>query len=442
GRTGKEQAVLPGVNVDGVGIPDLIRVSSRDAAGEKKIILEVGDIKSVAKPRYHQKWQVAFYAFLLKIFLEQEKELFDKNKATQIARVADTGFLLIRSPLDDRPRRHSFDLRPYLASLPVLLRNFVQCLSHPPDQADWQIQAHCLSCPSFPSCYRQALHEEDIQFIPRLSKGALEKMRALGLRNIEEASAWFADNSVGTRHAVSLGTGQAQGPAPTTTYSVNTDFSPAQRERLQSAVTALQENKIIRTRQTTDLFPAHITTCFFVHLLNDPVSMLPKALGLGVVKRGEGAEGAEELRIVTWVIKDTSAQAERQQVWRDFSECFLARWQEAVERNGSPHIFFFGSGTRQGLDDWAAMMKDGPVRNLFRRSLASSYPFWTDLEQVLHRHFALPVPATLTLYDLARILGLRRDTACRKDDRPVAPTLPPPASLVHFDPLPDTVGAV
>jgi Lhr-like helicase len=412
------------MNMDGIGIPDLIRVSANDTDGEQQILLEVGDIKSVARPRYHQKWQVAFYAFLLKSFLTQEKEL-SGPLPSQVAQVADTGFLLIRSPLDDRPQRHTFDLRPYLASLPTLLKNLAQSLSASPDQAEWQLQAHCLSCPCFSSCYQQALHEEDIQFIPRISKGALEKMQALGLRNIEEASAWFAGARRGEPLCSPLPaghigtTGQAQGPAPTT---VNTDFSPAQRERLHSAVTALQENKIARIGQRTDLFPAHSTTCFFVHLLNDPVTMLPRAVGLGMGKRGE------ELRIFTWAAGDTSVQAERQQVWRDFSACFLELWQEALEENGTPHIFFFGSGVRQGLDDWAAMMKDESVRSLFQRSFT---PFWTDLEQVLHRHFALPVPATLTLYDLACILGLNKGTARR------APTLPTPDSLVHFDPLPD-----
>ncbi|MCI5130388.1 MAG: DEAD/DEAH box helicase, partial [Candidatus Electrothrix sp. EH2] len=425
-KKGKEQAVLPGVTVDGVGIPDIIRI----AVEGPNILLEVGDIKSVAKPRYHQKWQVAFYAFLLKTFLEQER------LDTKSVQVADSGFLLIRSPLDDKPRLHTFALQPYLASLPALLRNFAHCLSRSPDQASWQIQAHCLSCPFFPSCYQQALHEEDIQFIPRLSQGALEKMRALSLRNIEEASAWFADDRRGEPLCSPLPSysGYRRGTARRAPTTINTDFSPAQREGLHNAVTALQENKIILTRQQTELFPAHIAICFFVHLLNDPVTMLPKALGLGV---GQHGQGAEDLQIFTMVVGDKAAQAERQKtwqdVWRDFSACFLDLWQEAVERQGRPHIFFFGAGIRRSLDDWAAMMADKPLRNLFRRNLD---PSWTDIEQVLHKHFALPVPATLTLYDLACVLNLSRG------DRPVAPaTLPPPTSLIHFDPLPDTVGA-
>ncbi|MCI5137186.1 MAG: hypothetical protein D3922_01940, partial [Candidatus Electrothrix sp. AR1] len=415
GPVGEEQSDIPGANVNGVGIPDLIRILVDDTAGEEKIILEVGDIKSVTKPRYHQKWQVAFYAFLLKTFLEQERE-FGTNKAAQIApivQVADTGFLLIRSPLDDRPQRHTFDLQPYLASLSVLLCNFGQCLSHPPEQAGWQLQTHCLSCPYLSSCYQQALHEEDIQFIPGLSKGALKKMRGLGLRDIGAASAWFAG------HEHRKGTARRAPTEP----PMNTDFSPAQRERLQHAVTALQENKIIITRQTTDLFPAR-STCFFVHLVNDPVTMLPTAVGLGVGQRGE------ELQVFTWLVADRSTQAE--QVWRDFSSCLLDFWQEAVEQNGTPHIFFFGSGIRQALDDWAVMMKDESMRNLFHRSLT---PSWTDLAQVLRNHFALPIPATLTLYDVACVLGLSTGTACR------VPTLPAPASLVHFDPLPGAVGA-
>ena len=121
------------------------------------------------------------------------------------------------------------------------------------------------------------------------------------------------------------------GPAPTT-CTINTDFSPAQKERLHSALTALQKNKIICTGQTTDLFPAHISTSFFVHLLNDPVTMLPKAVGFGAGKRGKGGE---ELRVFTWVIEETSAHAERQQIWRDFSACFLKHWQEVVEHNGA-----------------------------------------------------------------------------------------------------------
>uniref|UniRef100_UPI004055B5C1 DEAD/DEAH box helicase n=1 Tax=Candidatus Electrothrix sp. TaxID=2170559 RepID=UPI004055B5C1 len=165
----------PDANIDGVGIPDLIRIAAGDSAGKQHIILEVGDIKSVIRPRYHQKWQVAFYAFLLKSLLEQDQ--FNADKTVQ---VADTGFLLIRSPLDDTPQRQTFALQPYLASLSALLRNFAHGLSYPPDQAGWQLQAHCLSCPYFSFCYGQALHEEDIQFIPRLSTGALEKLRALG----------------------------------------------------------------------------------------------------------------------------------------------------------------------------------------------------------------------------------------------------------------------
>ncbi len=53
--------------VDGVGIPDLIEVTLEDAA----VVLTIADIKDSAAPRYSQKWQVAFYAALIRAWLPQ-----------------------------------------------------------------------------------------------------------------------------------------------------------------------------------------------------------------------------------------------------------------------------------------------------------------------------------------------------------------------------------
>ena len=98
------------------------------------------------------------------------------------------------------------------------------------------------------------MREEDTQFISRLSSGALEKMRGLGLRNIGEASAWFAaaehdKGKEGSRWASFFSGGKEDGEFGAA--AVNTDFSPLQRERLQAAVTALEQNKIALAGQTT-----------------------------------------------------------------------------------------------------------------------------------------------------------------------------------------------
>lgn len=165
--------------VDGVGIPDLIRISvSADGP-----LLEAGDIKDSPVPYYSQKWQVAFYALLLK-------------KALQIwklrAEVTGSGFLITRPHRGtEAPAVHSFDLSPYMAAFPALFENMENVLLNPPSEADDQLGEHCTTCPFFETCYRQALQEEDILLLPRLTPGILQKMRQLGLKNIEEAGRWF-----------------------------------------------------------------------------------------------------------------------------------------------------------------------------------------------------------------------------------------------------------
>lgn len=86
---------------------------------------------------------------------------------------------------------HRFALGPYRTVMPALLHNIAEILQKAPGKASWLLQEHCTACPYFETCYRQALYEEDIQFIPRMGYGTLEKMRQLGLNSIEETGRWF-----------------------------------------------------------------------------------------------------------------------------------------------------------------------------------------------------------------------------------------------------------
>jgi hypothetical protein len=418
--------------IDGVGIPDLIRVSS----GKEKTLLQVGDIKSSFAPRYYQKWQVAFYAFLLKTLIHSDiapLQALAPPRNLSFAcgvKVADTGFLLIRSRLNDAPQRHTFDLRPYMTTFKAIFRNLNTCLSGSPSRAFWQLQKHCTGCPYFEFCYQQALTEEDVQFIPYLTSGALQKIRSLGMKSLEETSAWFA--SCSQKNAIDTG----QPPVSPQSLSLacganassgNTRFAPLQRERIQGALNALLHNKIAIVKKKTSLFPANISTSFFVHLLHDPVSMQPCGLGLGIQKRGE------DLKTLTWTtfttqvsdgLRDgTNADPDRRQIWQDFSNCFQELWQAAVCNGNRPHIFLFGTAVRQGIRDWAALMEDMHVCGLFRNGLN---PHWTDLRQALQNHFLLPLPGNMTLFALNRILGLTDESE-----------IPVPDTLFQRDRLPD-----
>ncbi|MBW2656074.1 MAG: hypothetical protein JRC91_14590 [Deltaproteobacteria bacterium] len=76
------------LNMKGTGIPDLLILSVKEVKGKKRVVIEVGDIKSSTSPRFHHKWQVAFYAWLLEKIIN-----FHGISAT----VAETGFLITRS---------------------------------------------------------------------------------------------------------------------------------------------------------------------------------------------------------------------------------------------------------------------------------------------------------------------------------------------------------
>jgi hypothetical protein len=171
--------------IDGVGIPDLIRVFMSDGI----VFLQVGDIKDSPVPYYSQKWQTAFYALLL-------KESIRLQLLPVGVEVSDTGFLLLRGDPADAgsgPALHLFDLEPFLSAFPALFQNIGEVLLQGPAGANCHLQGCSTTCPYFEACYREALEVEDIQFFPRLTRGELLKMRQLGLASMEEAGKWFDD---------------------------------------------------------------------------------------------------------------------------------------------------------------------------------------------------------------------------------------------------------
>ena len=358
---------------DGVGIPDLIRISS----DEQGVLLAVGDIKDSRAPHDNQKWQVAFYTFLL-------KELIRQERLPATLRVAGEGFLIMRPRLGSAiPEQHVFDLEPYLAAFPALLRNVGQVLANPPAEAAYQLQRHCTTCPYFEHCYQEALQMEDMLLLPQLTAGTLEKLRVLGLKTAAAAGDWFDTQE------------------PTT----NDLFSPTQRVRLAGRLTALRTNRIGLRERKTRLFPANLSTALFIHLVEDPVSGIPRVLGWRVLD----PDGAViDARI--WTVAD---EAELQAVCQAFSEQFLTVWGESIGAGRGPHVFHFGARTWQGLLAWG----EGTKLEFLG---APGRLHHTDLRRLLSAHFDLPAPGTLTLFAVGRLLGLE-------------PSLAAPASLFHED---------
>ena len=162
--------------IDGIGIPDIIRISMSEGGP----LLEVGDVKDSLMPYYSQKWQVAFYALLL-------KEWSRSQSLPGNVEVSSTGFLFLRGVQEPwAPFIHPFDLSPFLAAFPALFQNMGEVFLNPPGAAESHLQGHCTTCLHFELCYRRALCEEDIQFIPQLTPGTLWKLRQVGWRLITD----------------------------------------------------------------------------------------------------------------------------------------------------------------------------------------------------------------------------------------------------------------
>ncbi len=361
-----EKIFLPGI-----GLPDLIQLESGEEGR-----LQVGNVESSRRPRYYQKWQLAFSAFLLDIVLHNEPQL-------SRLKVADSGFLFTPSPLDQPPQRHSFALQPYLLTMKTVFDHFQTALSTSPAGACWQLRKHCVYCPYFKFCYEQALGVEEVQFIPRLPSGQLQKMRAAGLQSLNQ--------------------------------DVQQDalFSPGPGDYLKRAINSLRHHHISIIKKRTRLFPANISTTFFVHLVNDPYSALPQGVVLGILKR----DGV--LETITWT---AFSDDERLRVWREFSSRLLGLWLAAVQNGRGPHIFLFGAETRKGIAAWAAMMADAKMSALF---YSGTDAYCTDIKDVLVRHFSFPIPGTTTLFALNRVLGLGDEGG-----------MGVPESLFHGDRLP------
>jgi superfamily II DNA/RNA helicase len=347
--------------VEGIGIPDVIEVTVEDAT----VWLTVMDIKDSPAPRYAQQWQVAFYAALLKASLQSCTFALP-------VRVADSGVIVTRQtgPVGE-PTRHTFDLDPYSAVLPLLQRRIAGILTTPVLEARWQLQPHCRSCAYFDTCYRQALSTDDVMLLPHLTAGEHVKLRMLGLHTLGQAAHWFQEG----------------------TERRETPFTPQQTTSLHARVRALLDNRLELLAETTTLYPANIAAVIFVHLLRDPISGRPRAWGLHRLAQGVPPEEPR-----CWVAAHEAEEPAYQQA---FIATLRAWWQTAITANQGPHLVTFGAGSLRVLQE---TMHDAPEP----AALDFLWPTerHTDLQQLLSRHFALPIPLGTMLTTAAQVWGL------------------------------------
>jgi superfamily II DNA/RNA helicase len=340
--------------IEGVGIPDLLRVVHEPQTHGAR--LEVIDVKDASRVRYAHQWQVAFYAVLL-------GELVREGRIPG-ASAAGTGGLWLRPPpAGIEPELHRFELAPFLSAFPALARRMTGILQAGPAAAQWRLGAHCTSCPWFDDCYREALATEEVQLVAGLRPSELARLRRLGLASLEQAAAHLE---------------------PGRTPADGGVFAPHERESLAARIQALLQNRIGQRQRSTRRVPPGVTTALFLHALADPVTGQPLAAGVAAAGAVEGL----------WVWDTAEAPAARAALAQRLSEL----WRAAIADGRGPHLFSFGG-----------------VQPLEAFGLAADPELWflsdpahhTDLRRLLAECFDFPAPGRLTLFAAGRLLGLR-----------------------------------
>jgi AAA domain len=347
--------------VDGVGIPDLLAVTVQDAT----VWLTVADIKDSPAPRYAQKWQVAWYAALLQAWIRAYTFALP-------VQVAASGVLLTRPQGDDpAPTRHTFDLAPYLAALPLLQQRIGTVLTTPVLEAAWQLQPHCGTCAYVDTCSRQAFSTDDIMLLPDLTPGEHLKLRTLGLSTLPQAALWLQE--AGAAHQNIL--------------------SPQQVASLGARVRALTDNRLEVLADTTSLYPSNIGTTIFMHVVRDPRHEQLRVWGLYRSIQGTPNEPPH-----VWVAADEDETAACQDA---FVTCLCAWWREALATGQGPHLIVFAAADLRLLQE--AMPESFNATGL---DFLWSGERHTSLRQILRQHFALPVPLRVSLATAAQVWGL------------------------------------
>ncbi len=398
--------------MEGIGIPDLLVFTTKQVNGNIKVFIEAGDIKAGHKKQYHHKWQVAFYALLL------EKIIINYNIC---ATVLHSGFILSCSDnwsgnwpdnwteedrnlgSDDKPgskckmpdetvprelplfNDHRFDLDTYMVVFPQLFKVLHSIVLSPASETNYQLQSPCVACDRIYSCCKDALENEDIQFIPGLTNSELAKMRKSGWSSIEQSfNALKKLNSMSNEE--------------------NDAFTAQQKKSLLWRCRALIENQIYLIKENTRLYPNNMDLVCFLYFKKDPITGNPNAFGWQIFD-----ESFAPIKSFVWTIynellsqKYKSQKKRFQNLWYEFSDYISDLWKMCQSTGKTLHIFHFGFKARHDFLEWGGAMGQKTPAFLWQTCPSS----WTDLKNLFAQHFYMPVPGTVSLHSLGHIFGL------------------------------------
>ena len=404
------------VNITPLGIPDLLVLSktkSHNNTSENKhikprIIIEAGDTKSSLSPRYHHKWQVAFYALLLKNIIATHKLPIY---------LADTGFLLTQSH-DSLYKRDSFDLKPYLTAFPIMFETIHAIIVDSKPETMGRLQPHCVSCDLFSLCYQNTLEHEDIQFLPGLSQGELLKLRQIGCNTITKTCKALENISPSLDMNFP---NMNQDMNKAKNHGRDHSLSSEQAVKLFGQCRAFIDNRIYLNKKKTRLYPDNISYAIIIHAVKNPLTGLLSAVGWETVDRH-----SSKIQSRIYLIDN---QQDSKKTWNKFSTELSNIWQAGIENSRVPHLFYFGSKTRNKILEWGEYHQKDDLDFLWKTQPDP----WTDLRKVYMNHFYMPVPGIVSLHTLAHVFGCGTSIHNPETDQSEAdrPKVDQPETLFH-----------
>ncbi|MCU7837611.1 MAG: DEAD/DEAH box helicase [gamma proteobacterium symbiont of Taylorina sp.] len=407
--------------LDAIGIPDLLRISKTSTA----VLWEIGDIKNSRQPRYYQKWQVAFYTFLL----GRLKNILIKSKAIDFSiEISTQGLIVIpdvtQSPQpmrssaavsanitkqnkavdnfmldkntdnDFEPLMYFFDLKPYSTNFSVLIQQIETVLLSGKSVCHFQLNSHCHSCPWYSYCYRQAL-TEDIYLYSDLTPGLLQKLLFSGIKTLAQANSFF-DELLDHNDESELDKEQQSKKMLVTQSNI---FDRTQTQQIKQQLLALKNNCILVKSTSTRLFPDNISAIIFIHS-----SIEHNTIDQSSADKSH-LNNQHDIACFSWQVMELNGQMQETGYWpqnnnslEDSLNDLWDIWCKLIKHHSGPHFFHYGY---QPWDILHYYTRGLAINSLWEKRTH----YHTDIQQVLKSHFYFPVPGNLSLVSINYLLN-------------------------------------
>jgi predicted RecB family nuclease len=383
--------------------------------GQSRVVIEVGDIKNSRTPGYHHKWQVAFYARLL-------EEIIHHHGLP--ARVAPKGFL-ITPPWDN-----ATELEDESGMNPSLTSHVAGISSHGRDFSGeiFKYEIHEFDLGPYLAAFPMVFQT----FLSILSGPPMEADHRLQSHCVSCDGFSFCHDNALENEEIQFLPGLTPGELMklrqagcTTLEETHATLEKISHEPGEDASDNLMRFTPQQQKKLMGWCDAFLKNHIVLH--EKRTRLFPRDISRACIIHVE----KEPLTGLPWVLgwqvitpgADTPMEShvwtmetkgERRAVWQAFSQGISRVWDKGGESGHGSHLFHFGTGTPQLLGQWGTAQGEKGCPFLWQ---TQPLP-WTDLKKVFKSHFYMPAPGVISLHTLAHVLGMN-------------PDITPPPTLFH-----------